>query len=210
MDIEYCGACFRTYRGVGLSCPHCGFGATPTIQPRAVAPEAPASDLNTVGSALRWGRHALLLVLVAVVGLFLLDAMMDRNQAAQASWMAQSQVGGQRDARRAELRAAADALERLHEELAEVYVGGRLGGTERVAWTLRWRDQLSRVPVAYRLNAQLAVGGSNDRAEQALRNVMLYLTSLEQSYALEHDRGELASLEASFRLNLQTAREALD
>jgi len=223
MSITQCTSCFLVYDTQG-KCPRCGYApgmASHSQVQTVLVPEVSRPlrsdlepDVEPIGKAmLRWSRSGLIIILVVIGSVLSLDYMADRNDAAQASWRVQSQLGGEVDARRAELRAARTALQELYAELVSTYSEGGLSEGERVNWLLRWRDQLGQVPVAYRLNINVglgATGGTNGRAEQSLRNAMLYLTSLERAMAAGRDAETIASLEASFRQSLTQAREDLD
>lgn len=221
MDVSQCASCFAVYEG-DRSCPRCGFeagvaGAPTVLVPDVAEPVATYEDderRDSISwSLIRWGRQMVLILVLGVASVVVLDFMADRNQAAQASWLAQSQLGGKVDARRAELRAAVTALQDLYSELVSTYSQGGMSEGERINWVLRWRDQLGHVPVAYRLNVNVgpgSAGGGNARAEQSLRNAMLYLTSLERAMAASRDAQTVASLDGSFKESLEQAREDLD
>ncbi len=209
----HCPRCYRLLEDGDQSCARCGWTASLGAVDALPAPvpgrgEDPSSDrergiwvwvARTKGALIA----AFVLVLIGALGRFLVV----QNRAAQASWVVQSQLFGWKEDRRSALRDALEELELLHGELLDAE-NWRQDPEAVHAWRLRWRQRLNRVKATYQLTGQARFGDLNVRTEEALHNLVLYLSSLERGLQ-ERTPDQTSALEHSIRKAFREAQESL-
>ncbi len=186
--MVHCPVCFKILDGGAARCSRCGW-AVPgrDVEDRGgVDGEALVGQTDTGAAqdrmrvAVRWVRGILILLLVLVLVAEFARVLVVENRAAQASWRVQSQLVGWRMDRRAVLKRALAELAELHAELLDPEVWSQEPARTE-AFRADWRRRLNRVKAAYLLTGQARFGGANVRAEEALHNLVLYLSSLERA-----------------------------
>lgn len=216
--MEYCYRCLKMVRVDAGCCPQCGrtivIAVSPTVLKIGSAAAVGEEDQQKAEMApvevwlvqgLRWVRGLVLVGVAVTIMAAIVGTLVEQSRAAQASWFVQAQLGQRHHERREQLKQALAALETLYEALIRTTEGDgpMMDGQRR-----RWKEELRRVRQRYLLDGQATFGRDNPRAEGALRNATLYLSSLEGSGAVGQ-RGHAAELERAIRRSFLEARADL-
>ena len=211
----HCPVCFKLLSDDARGCSRCGWEpphrAAPGEFVRASVQleerEAGAADDTGMGVLVRWIKGVLIVLLVLALAGALGRFLVVQNRAAQASWTVQSQLMGWKEDRRSALQEALRELEALHAELLDVE-NWKQDPAKVQSWRQRWRQRLNRVKAAYQLTGQARFGDLNVRTEEALHNLVLYLSSLERDLQ-ERTPSQTDALEQSIRRAFRDARRSL-
>ena len=213
----HCVRCHTRSGGDAVFCAACGAALQEDAPGRMVEDHASPAAVRTVSLSIAGsgeapaGRPRPLFYVIGsalvLFGLFVfgLDGTLDRPLVASAMVDARSS-----EARYTEIRAAADVLERLLVKL-EQHLDQRaaMDPSTRAQWLAAWEAELQAAKGHYQLWGNLDATRSDARAEDAIRNALLYLVSLER-LAARDDAGRTAEYEelrSSFASSLATARQ---
>ncbi len=212
----HCPACFKLIGDGASRCSRCGWVVPPAAakgeeEPHRSGHGVAASGVEgqaRVHVALKWVQGILITLLLVVAATALTHKLVTENRAAQASWRVQSQLGGWLVARENVLNEALSELERLYAELLDP-ASWHQDPARVEAFRADWRRRLNRVKATYQLTGQARFGDMNVRAEEALHNLVLYLSSLERGLDGRQQDAQL-ELEKSIRRAFREARLVLE
>ncbi len=207
-----CPVCFKLIEDRAPGCPRCGWRPGPGGPWRAPTDFLGSGDADEpgdrgIGALLVRAKGLLVvvfvLVLVGVVG----RVLVVQNRAAHASWVVQSQLLGWKEDRRKILRKALNELQQLHAELLDAEHWDQEPAAV-ASWRQQWRQRLNQVKATYQLTGQVRFGDLNVRTEEALHNLVLYLSSLERDLQ-ERTPEQTRALEQSIRRAFRAAEKSL-
>lgn len=154
-----------------------------------------------------WIRRLILISVVTAILTLSILSLAKRNRAAQAEAFVRAQIGLKQQERTAQLVAALS-------ELSDIYSELKLKGRENPSteshkvWRADWRQRLQQVVLEYRLDGQVDFTRTHTTAEAALRDVQLYLFSLDREWRGAVD--EASPISRQLELSLKEARNDLN